>query len=85
MCLKTVEKTFKTITNLPQKNKKSTFQCNNPLTKEAKLTAAMRIIEEWKDYDHEIKELQRKIDFNSHVEEVTTAKPSSLHHVHAEL
>lgn len=33
------------------------FQCNNPLTKEAKLTAAMRIIDEWKDYDAEIKQL----------------------------
>ena len=33
------------------------FQCNNPLTKEAKLTAAKRIVPEWTDYDNEIKSL----------------------------
>ncbi|GFO47457.1 UDP-glucose:glycoprotein glucosyltransferase 1 [Plakobranchus ocellatus] len=31
--------------------------CNNPLTKEPKLKAAMRIVPEWKDYDYEIKVL----------------------------
>lgn len=31
--------------------------CNNPLTKEPKLQAAMRIVPEWKDYDYEIKVL----------------------------
>ncbi|KAF5304487.1 hypothetical protein FQA39_LY09683 [Lamprigera yunnana] len=36
--------------------------CNNPLTKEAKLTAAMRIVPEWKGYDDEIRKLQQKID-----------------------
>ncbi|XP_060516530.1 UDP-glucose:glycoprotein glucosyltransferase isoform X2 [Cylas formicarius] len=36
--------------------------CNNPLTKEAKLSAAMRILPEWKDYDNEIRTLQKKID-----------------------
>ncbi|RZC41026.1 UDP-glucose:glycoprotein glucosyltransferase, partial [Asbolus verrucosus] len=36
--------------------------CNNPMTKEAKLTAAMRILPEWKGYDEEIRELQKKID-----------------------
>lgn len=45
------------------------FQCNNPLTKEAKLTAAMRIISEWKDYDLEIKKLQNKINMNQTDEE----------------
>lgn len=30
------------------------------MTKEAKLTAAMRIVDEWKDYDNEIKKLQIK-------------------------
>ncbi|XP_052784039.1 UDP-glucose:glycoprotein glucosyltransferase 1-like isoform X2 [Mya arenaria] len=29
--------------------------CNNPLTKEPKLNAAMRIVPEWKNYDYEIK------------------------------
>lgn len=37
-------------------------QCNNPLTKEAKLTAAVRILPEWRGYDNEIRELQKKID-----------------------
>ncbi|OQV12944.1 UDP-glucose:glycoprotein glucosyltransferase 1 [Hypsibius exemplaris] len=32
--------------------------CNNPLTKEPKLTAAMRIIPEWKAYDEEVRRLQ---------------------------
>lgn len=31
------------------------FQCNNPMTKEPKLKAAIRIVPEWKDYDYEIK------------------------------
>lgn len=32
------------------------------MTKEAKLTAAMRILPEWKGYDEEIRKLQQKID-----------------------
>uniref|UniRef100_H2ZD88 UDP-glucose glycoprotein glucosyltransferase 2 n=1 Tax=Ciona savignyi TaxID=51511 RepID=H2ZD88_CIOSA len=32
--------------------------CNNPLTKEPKLEAAVRLVEEWPKYDNEIKELQ---------------------------
>lgn len=40
--------------------------CNNPLTKEAKLTAAQRIVPEWKDYDAEIKRLQAKVDELEH-------------------
>lgn len=32
------------------------------MTKEAKLTAAVRILPEWKGYDEEIRELQKKID-----------------------
>lgn len=30
------------------------------MTKEAKLTAAVRILPEWKSYDDEIRELQKK-------------------------
>ena len=33
------------------------FKCNNPMTKEPKLAAAVRIVPEWKDYDNEIKSL----------------------------
>ncbi|XP_057663509.1 UDP-glucose:glycoprotein glucosyltransferase [Diorhabda carinulata] len=36
--------------------------CNNPMTKEAKLTAAVRIVPEWKSYDEDIRNLQKKID-----------------------
>ncbi|XP_023293347.2 UDP-glucose:glycoprotein glucosyltransferase [Lucilia cuprina] len=36
--------------------------CNNPMTKEAKLTAAQRIVPEWKDYDAEIKALMARIE-----------------------
>ncbi|KAG8224867.1 hypothetical protein J437_LFUL006461 [Ladona fulva] len=45
-----------------KKRAKTIDLCNNPLTKEAKLTAAMRIVEEWKDYDEEIKHLQESIN-----------------------
>ncbi|CAG2060699.1 unnamed protein product [Timema podura] len=44
--------------------------CNNPLTKEAKLTAAMRIVEEWKDYDAELKRIQKKMD-DSQAEDIS--------------
>ena len=37
------------------------LQCNNPLTKEPKLTAAVRIVPEWTSYDDEIKSLWEKI------------------------
>lgn len=33
------------------------LQCNNPMTKEPKLQAAVRIVPEWQDYDQEIKQL----------------------------
>ncbi|KAL7734467.1 hypothetical protein ACLKA6_010792 [Drosophila palustris] len=36
--------------------------CNNPQTKEAKLTAAQRIVPEWKDYDAELKALLARIE-----------------------
>uniref|UniRef100_A0A8C5VAZ0 UDP-glucose glycoprotein glucosyltransferase 1 n=1 Tax=Microcebus murinus TaxID=30608 RepID=A0A8C5VAZ0_MICMU len=34
--------------------------CNNPMTKEPKLEAAVRIVPEWQDYDQEIKQLQTR-------------------------
>lgn len=36
--------------------------CNNPKTKEPKLTAARRILPEWESYDNEIKSLMQKIN-----------------------
>ncbi|XP_050543404.1 UDP-glucose:glycoprotein glucosyltransferase [Daktulosphaira vitifoliae] len=49
--------------------------CNNPLTKEAKLTAAMRIVSEWKDYDNEIKSLQ--IKQSKHEDEIINEEDQS--------
>lgn len=40
--------------------------CNNPQTKEAKLTAAQRIVPEWTQYDQEIKRLMVRIDSELH-------------------
>jgi UDP-glucose:glycoprotein glucosyltransferase len=62
------------------KHAKTIDLCNNPLTKEAKLTAAQRIVPEWKDYDSEIKRLQAKIDEEIEHEEESGAEP-----VHSEL
>lgn len=45
-----------------KKKAKTIDLCNNPMTKEAKLTAAMRILPEWKGYDEDIRKLQQKID-----------------------
>jgi len=39
------------------KDAKSIDLCNNPLTKEPKLTAARRIVSEWTDYDEEMQRL----------------------------
>ncbi|XP_076281321.1 UDP-glucose-glycoprotein glucosyltransferase isoform X2 [Lasioglossum baleicum] len=36
--------------------------CNNPMTKEAKLQAAIRILPEWVGYDEEIKALQQQVE-----------------------
>ncbi|XP_030027035.2 UDP-glucose:glycoprotein glucosyltransferase [Manduca sexta] len=35
--------------------------CNNPMTKEAKLSAAMRIVPEWRAYDDELRALQARV------------------------
>lgn len=44
--------------------------CNDPQTKEPKLTAAQRIVPEWKDYDAEIKNLMNRVQDQEHEEEV---------------
>lgn len=36
-------------------------QCNNPKTKEPKLSAAVRIVPEWSRYDSEIKQLLKRV------------------------
>lgn len=37
------------------------LQCNNPKTKEPKLSAAVRIVPEWSRYDSEIKQLLKRV------------------------
>lgn len=55
----------------------SLLQCNNPKTKEPKLTAAARIVPEWVEYDNEIKQLLRRAQER---EDAVAPKPStSLH------
>ena len=43
------------------KTAKSIDLCNNPLTKEPKLSAARRIVTEWTDYDEEMQRLGQQI------------------------
>ncbi|XP_034050699.1 UDP-glucose:glycoprotein glucosyltransferase 1 [Thalassophryne amazonica] len=43
------------------RNAKTIDLCNNPMTKEPKLQAAVRIVAEWTDYDQEIKRLQTRV------------------------
>ncbi|XP_072935877.1 UDP-glucose:glycoprotein glucosyltransferase [Epargyreus clarus] len=72
--------------------------CNNPLTKEAKLSAAMRIVPEWREYDAELRALQARVrrglyqhtdheqdsDDTLHVEDKLESKTAELHD-HTEL
>uniref|UniRef100_A0A3Q3WAW8 Uncharacterized protein n=1 Tax=Mola mola TaxID=94237 RepID=A0A3Q3WAW8_MOLML len=44
-----------------KKSAKTIDLCNNPMTKEPKLEAAVRIVAEWTDYDQEIKRLQTRV------------------------
>lgn len=50
--------------------------CNNPQTKEAKLTAAQRIVPEWTEYDSEIKRLLVRVDSEMHEHVVRQPQPS---------
>jgi UDP-glucose:glycoprotein glucosyltransferase len=61
--------------------------CNNPLTKEPKLTAARRIAPEWVDYDNEIKALKEKFDNGELQREATSVggEPATHSTTHIEL
>ncbi|XP_022818717.1 UDP-glucose:glycoprotein glucosyltransferase [Spodoptera litura] len=71
--------------------------CNNPMTKEAKLSAAMRIVPEWSEYDDEIKGLQARVrrglyqaaDHDQEIESTDHQEPvaesPSKHEEHSEL
>ncbi|XP_010566515.1 PREDICTED: UDP-glucose:glycoprotein glucosyltransferase 1 isoform X3 [Haliaeetus leucocephalus] len=60
-----------------KKRAKTIDLCNNPMTKEPKLQAAMRIVPEWQDYDQEIKLLQSL--FQKEKETGTPAKMPGQH------
>ncbi|KAG7169373.1 UDP-glucose:glycoprotein glucosyltransferase 1-like [Homarus americanus] len=55
--------------------------CNNPMTKEAKLEAAQRIIDEWTTYDNEIKTTIQNFKQNKS----TQSEDSTSHKPHIEL
>ncbi|XP_045529662.1 UDP-glucose:glycoprotein glucosyltransferase [Pieris brassicae] len=71
--------------------------CNNPMTKEAKLSAAMRIVPEWKEYDAEVKGLQARVrrglyqrndsdqEIEHSVEDTPITEKNSGEHEHTEL
>ncbi|XP_053954514.1 UDP-glucose:glycoprotein glucosyltransferase [Anastrepha ludens] len=52
--------------------------CNNPMTKEAKLTAAQRIVPEWKDYDLEIKRLMTKVEDHENSDHYSQVNTTSV-------
>ena len=52
-------------------------QCNNPMTKEPKLNAAVRIVAEWTDYDQEVKRLQTKVQQRAADNNHTAQKPDT--------
>lgn len=66
--------------------------CNNPKTKEPKLTAARRIIPEWESYDSEVKTLMNKLHKQSthqqqqqQQEASTESRDEKTHTEHTEL
>ncbi|XP_036965883.1 UDP-glucose:glycoprotein glucosyltransferase 2 isoform X1 [Acanthopagrus latus] len=60
--------------------------CNNPKTKEPKLTAAARIVPEWVEYDNEIKQLLRRAqeEGDTTTQEQSRKSPSSSQHKKAD-
>ncbi|KAM4625190.1 UDP-glucose:glycoprotein glucosyltransferase 1 [Polymixia lowei] len=65
-----------------KKKAKTIDLCNNPMTKEPKLQAAVRIVSEWTDYDQEIKRLQTRVQ--ERAADSNTAQPAGTD-VHIEL
>lgn len=53
------------------------LQCNNPKTKEPKLSAAVRIVPEWSEYDNKIKQFLKQV--KDQEEEITQDRPSPQH------
>ncbi|KYO40412.1 UDP-glucose:glycoprotein glucosyltransferase 1 isoform C [Alligator mississippiensis] len=55
-----------------KKRAKTIDLCNNPMTKEPKLQAAMRIVSEWQDYDLEIKQLYSRFQEEKEIGTIKT-------------
>uniref|UniRef100_A0A4W3I2W9 UDP-glucose ceramide glucosyltransferase-like 1 n=1 Tax=Callorhinchus milii TaxID=7868 RepID=A0A4W3I2W9_CALMI len=52
--------------------------CNNPKTKEPKLEAALRIVPEWAEYDHEIKHFLKQIEEQKKIATPKTKPPGKI-------
>ncbi|XP_043926163.1 UDP-glucose:glycoprotein glucosyltransferase 1 [Protopterus annectens] len=73
-----------------KKKAKTIDLCNNPMTKEPKLKAAVRIVQEWQDYDQEIKQLYNKFmeekeNGSIHIGHTITSQGRTDHTSHIEL
>uniref|UniRef100_A0A7N8X340 UDP-glucose glycoprotein glucosyltransferase 1 n=1 Tax=Mastacembelus armatus TaxID=205130 RepID=A0A7N8X340_9TELE len=62
-----------------KKSAKTIDLCNNPMTKEPKLQAAVRIVAEWTDYDQEIKRLQTRVQEGTKPQGAGTHDPQQTH------
>ncbi|XP_072330785.1 UDP-glucose:glycoprotein glucosyltransferase 1 isoform X2 [Scyliorhinus torazame] len=60
-----------------KKRAKTIDLCNNPMTKEPKLEAAVRIVPEWQDYDQELKQFQRMFQ-EGKMNELTPARKEDV-------
>merc|ERR1712241_1224263 len=67
------------------KDAKSIVLCNNPLTKEPKLSAARRIVTEWTDYDGEMARLGEEIKLNASEKSGKSTSTVDHQHTHTEL
>uniref|UniRef100_A0A8C0J2W6 UDP-glucose ceramide glucosyltransferase-like 1 n=1 Tax=Chelonoidis abingdonii TaxID=106734 RepID=A0A8C0J2W6_CHEAB len=61
-----------------KKRAKTIDLCNNPMTKEPKLQAAVRIVPEWQDYDQEIKQLYSRFQKEKESGTLTTTDGMKL-------
>lgn len=50
--------------------------CNNPKTKEPKLTSARRIVAEWEDYDRELRDFLEQLQHQSDIHKNNSEKKS---------
>lgn len=62
-----------------KKSAKTIDLCNNPMTKEPKLQAAVRIVAEWSDYDQELKRLQNRVQEEAAENHTAQQQDSDVH------